>query len=339
MKLTIAIPTYNRANRLEKALVDLCAEISLSVNRSEVEIYVSDNGSTDKTAEIIMQCSKFFEDKGIPFSSNTAKKNEGFDANVFACYSRSNSDYVWFLSDDDNISHGSIDIILRDINQYLPSVLFYNHDQKPYDRAHPYINKFEYFDKVTDQNIIAIQKIIRWPKLSALVIKKCESGLEVLNQDSGFMHIILALQCGLAEGGILHSPAFIAAPDNDYMDNINFVPYIRNYLDVPLRWVLRKNKKMSLYKELALPYVDPLISSLNVLGAYYRGRFVLTPTLKQKLWEKVGSEIGSGWIRRLVDWKLFRELVKLLISVTYGAGSYYLLGKKLSNIRRIPCDD
>lgn len=339
MKLTIAIPSYNRATRLEKALRDLCAEINSSTNKTNVAVYVSNNGSKDHTAEVIAQCGKLFIENGIPFSSRTAESNQGFDANVLACYAGCTSEYVWFLSDDDNIIAGAVDATIRDINQYRPSVIFYNHDQKPYDRAQPYINEYKYFDQITADNIIALKKIIRWPKLSALVIKKCEAGFKVLNMNSWFAHVALALQCGLSVGGVLHSPVFTASPDDDYKDNINFVPYIANDLDTTIQWLLLENNKMFLYKQLELPYADPLCCSLNTLGTYYRGRHVLTLSLKRELWEAVQREMRSGWIKRLRDWKSVKELVKFPISLAYGAGYTLITRKKLTKDRQVPTDN
>ena len=338
MKLTIAIPTYNRAKRLEKALHDLCAEINSANNKANVAVYVSNNGSNDNTAEVIVQCSKLFFENCISFSSTSFSENKGFDANALACYSGSNSEYVWLLSDDDNIIAGAVDAIMQDINKYCPALIFYNHDQKPYDRAQPYINEYQYFNIITDENIIALQKIINWPKLSALVIKKCEEGLRVPNMKSDFAHVALALQCGLSVGRLLHSPVFTAYPDDDYKDNINFVPYIGNNLDIIIRWVLLENNNMSLYKQLALPYVDPLIPSLNVLGAYYRGRFVLTLPLKGELWKTVRREIKTNWLKRLKDWKSVKELLKFPLSLAYWVIFTLITGKKLTIDRPVPLD-
>ena len=330
MKLTIAIPSYNRAKRLEKALLDLCAEINSSSNKTDVVVYVSNNGSMDDTAEVIAQCGKLFIENGIPFSSRTAASNQGFDANVLACYAGCNSEYVWFLSDDDNIIAGAVDVIINDMKKYSPAVAFYNFNQAPYDRVQPYIKISEYFDRITAANIIALQKIIRWPKLTALVIKNCVAGLQVLDDKSGFAHVALALQCGLSEGGILHSPVFVACPDVDYKDHIDFVPYISNNLDMVIRLALQVNNRMSLYKQLAIPYIDPFISSLNTLGAYYRGRHVLTLPLKRVLWEAVHEGIRNGWFNRLMDWKSVKELVKFMMSLAYGVGHTLITSKKLA---------
>jgi hypothetical protein len=131
---------------------------------------------------------------------------------------------------------------------------------------------------------------------------------------------------------------FTAAPDDNYKDNIDFVPYVGNYFDAPIRWVLLENNKMSLYKHLRLPYADPLCCSLNTLGTYYRGRHVLTLPLKRELWETVQREIKSGWLKRLRDWKSVKELIKFPISLAYSAGYTLITRKKLTKDRPVPSD-
>jgi glycosyltransferase involved in cell wall biosynthesis len=338
MKLTIAIPTYNRAKRLEKALFDLCHEIISATNKLDVSVFVSNNGSMDDTEAVIMRYRKLFIESGIPFTSIFAESNQGFDANIIACYTGSNSEYVWFLSDDDNIIAGAVDAILDDIKKHHPSVIYYNHDQKPYDKAQLYIKESEYFDQIADKNIIALQKIINWPKLTALVIRKSENDLLMPTQDLGFAHVSLALQCGLTVGGVLHSPTFTAYPDDDYKEHIDFVPYIGNNLNKVIRWALQANNKMFLYDLLAIPDIDPFISSLNTLGAYYRGKHTLSLPIKQELWKTVHHKIGSGWLKRLMDWKSVKEIVKFPLSIIYGVGHTIITGKRLAKLRHAPSD-
>jgi hypothetical protein len=46
--------------------------------------------------------------------------------------------------------------------------------------------------------------------------------------------------------------------------------------------------------------------------------------------------MGSGWIKRLKDWKSLKELVKFPISVAYGAGYTLITGKKITKDRPVP---
>lgn len=317
MKLTVAIPTFNRAKRLEKSLNDLLATIKSSSKKAEVDVFVSNNGSLDTTGGTIEQCKKMYIAEGIPFYSSAFESNQGFDANVLACYVASKGDYIWFLSDDDNILPGAIDAIFADIEAYKPSVIYYNFNQAPYDYEHPYINETQYFSEINSANIIAFKKILRWPKLTSLVINKCLAGLKVPNHNGGFAHVTLALQCGISCGRVLHSAVFIACPDNDYLDHIDFVPFIGNNIDIGLQWALKENKRMSLYSQLALPYCEPLSYSLSSLGAYYRGRFALSHSLKVELWNTVFSEIKRLKYKVIIKPSQLKGIIKFIISYCY----------------------
>ena len=93
--LTIAIPTYNRLDSLRIQL-NRVAE----VRSSEVEIIISDNGSTDGTSSFLRKASATFENMSFIFNVS----NEGFDKNISTLHRAATGNYVWFLSDDDIIN-------------------------------------------------------------------------------------------------------------------------------------------------------------------------------------------------------------------------------------------
>ncbi len=72
--LTIAIPTFNRSTRFEKALNDLLSQITKSGKGKYISVVVSDNGSTDNTSEIADKQRKIFSNNNIPFSINVFNK-------------------------------------------------------------------------------------------------------------------------------------------------------------------------------------------------------------------------------------------------------------------------
>ena len=271
----------------------------------------------DDTLGVIERCNKIFVKNCIPFSSNSFENNQGFDTNVFACYTKSNSDYVWILSDDDNIITGSIDVIIKDINKYHPSVIFYNNDQKPYSTSMPYIKQYKFYDEITSNNAVALKKIVDWPKLSSLVLQVFCEGLQIVNLNNGFMHIALALHCSFQKGRVLHASTFTNRPDVDYMNHIDFTPYIFNGLNIYIKSILNATNQMYLYEILAYPYIDPLASSLNTLGDYYCGRCALTIHLKQELLTTVYREINHGWLRRLTSWMAVKMMFKFLFCIFY----------------------
>lgn len=108
-KLTIAIPTYNRAKNLLALLNDLAKDDNIH----NVYIYISDNCSEDNTKMIVDKVIKSNPQMNIKYSRN--EKNIGFDANVLKCYDECKTDYIWILSDDDKVIENSISKVLAEI--------------------------------------------------------------------------------------------------------------------------------------------------------------------------------------------------------------------------------
>ncbi len=93
--LTIAIPTYNRASFVEACLTQLLPQIK--PYEIEVEIIVSDNASTDNTAEVVNKFTK----NGYNIKYNRHSENLGMDGNFISVFENASGKYIWQLSDDD----------------------------------------------------------------------------------------------------------------------------------------------------------------------------------------------------------------------------------------------
>jgi abequosyltransferase len=168
MNLCIAIPTYNRAKRLDRALSELLEHIQNSNCKQKLSVFVSNNGSTDTTAEVIRDYEKKFSSSGVKYFYENLNKNHGFDFNVLNCYDKSPNGFVWFLSDDDNLSHGAIDEVYKDVSIRKVSFLYYNFDQEPYGKDKPYVRSSSVFDGLKPDGIDAILKVLTYPKVSSL---------------------------------------------------------------------------------------------------------------------------------------------------------------------------
>jgi len=91
-KVSIIIPTYNRANYLPQAI-----ESALSQDYPNLEVIVSDNCSTDETPEIVK---KYMNDERFRYFRN--KENIGMVRNWRkAVFEYSTGDWFLILSDDD----------------------------------------------------------------------------------------------------------------------------------------------------------------------------------------------------------------------------------------------
>jgi glycosyltransferase involved in cell wall biosynthesis len=121
--LTIAIPTFNRASCLGQSLLRISEELdSLSAaQRKLVRVYVSNNASTDNTAEVIAEYQNIFP-RELEVALNT--ENIGGERNVVQCYVSAKTPYVWVLGDDDAIVPGGLQMVLDVILEHDIDILY-----------------------------------------------------------------------------------------------------------------------------------------------------------------------------------------------------------------------
>lgn len=154
--LTIAIPTYNRAQYLDLCLAQICKQLKSFNNL--VELIVSNNNSTDNTEEIV---NKYIR-QGIYIKYIRNKINIGPDRNIAQCFKEALGKYVLIMGDDDVLLEGSLVKILHVISNgeygivYLNSYGFkYNYEnERPlqtinsiniYDDKKEFINRVNYW--------------------------------------------------------------------------------------------------------------------------------------------------------------------------------------------------
>ncbi|MBH8555942.1 glycosyltransferase family 2 protein [Nostocaceae cyanobacterium CENA357] len=121
--LTIAIPTYNRADLLDKQLAWLAQAIKGF--ESNCEILVSDNCSTDHTQDIINKWEQHLNK--ITFKVNKNPENLGVMRNIMYCLNSATTKYVWTIGDDDPIQDRAVAYVINKLqeNEDL-SLLFLN---------------------------------------------------------------------------------------------------------------------------------------------------------------------------------------------------------------------
>ena len=116
--LTIAIPTYNRAKYLKRALGSVVSQYD-----ERIEILVSDNASEDNTSQVV---ESFL--KSVPIRYVRNDTNIGLDANFLQCYRLAEGDYMLLLGDDDLIIEHRLATVLDFLENNPQSVLvFINH--------------------------------------------------------------------------------------------------------------------------------------------------------------------------------------------------------------------
>ena len=154
---TIAIPTYNRREKLEKMLKELVNQIK---DEYDIEVLISDNCSTDGTNELC----EIYEKKYNYIKYHRFDHNTGFDGNFHYLFSNANSTYVQIMSDDDMYLNGAVPYIYRflvkhkDMNacfvnnvsfdgEYIDLEHCYNKQIKEYDVS-KVVDKTEFLEKV-----------------------------------------------------------------------------------------------------------------------------------------------------------------------------------------------
>lgn len=117
-KLTISIPTWNRAEFLRENLLTMLPGIQ-ALPAGIVEVFISDNASTDETPQLLAELSQQYP--CIRYVSQP--ENRGANANFYTVLKEAQGDYVWLLGDDDHIKAESLSQILADIDTYQPGVM------------------------------------------------------------------------------------------------------------------------------------------------------------------------------------------------------------------------
>jgi len=105
--LTIAIPTYNRCQFLDKSLGLIESQIMEYGNC--IELLVSDNCSTDATFEVVRRRME----SGLRLKYIRNSENIGMDGNFVQCFKSATASYIWVLGDDDFLRAGAIGDVIE----------------------------------------------------------------------------------------------------------------------------------------------------------------------------------------------------------------------------------
>jgi glycosyltransferase involved in cell wall biosynthesis len=114
-KLTIGIPTYNRARILPETIDSIVTQIDNNI-RDKLEILISDNASTDHTEQVIQAIIKQYPNL-ITYRRN--KINIGFSANVDSVVRHAKNPFVLIMSDDDSLYPQTLLSLLANLQNHL----------------------------------------------------------------------------------------------------------------------------------------------------------------------------------------------------------------------------
>ena len=107
-KISICIPTYNRADRLEKLLAQLCPMVTAGNQAEMFQVCVSDNASVDHTAEVLRR----YQEKYSFLKCKRNQKNLGFGCNFWSVAHMAEGEYIYFTGDDDAFRPNAVEVLL-----------------------------------------------------------------------------------------------------------------------------------------------------------------------------------------------------------------------------------
>ncbi len=185
--LTIAIPAYGRPNTLETIIKQFQNE-----DVSKFNLLICDDASPNDLTDTVKKY--LSQMPNLKFIRN--EKNLGFSGNVCKLYDLAETDFIWFVCDDDTIIPGCVTKIVESLIKYNPTVAVYNHIwTNPYGIEGTAGVKADVIyhneNEVKDYN-----DIMRMTFLSTLVLKKLLTSEEIRKTEytsNVFIQISLAL--------------------------------------------------------------------------------------------------------------------------------------------------
>ena len=111
MKLTIAIPTYNRNEIFKTNLGKLLPQVT-----KECRVIVFDNCSDVPVKASIQDLLEVYPHIDISIVRN--RYNIGMTANILKCFEACSDPWLWILGDDDEVTDGAVSTILSDIDRH-----------------------------------------------------------------------------------------------------------------------------------------------------------------------------------------------------------------------------
>lgn len=117
--LTIAIPTYNRPDKIFTQVMGILPQLT-----NEVCLIVLDNHSDIPVIDL------FDEEVKLKCEFIRNKQNIGADANIAKCFDLCETPWLIVLGDDDPLETFAVETILNDIKQADKNTIFLNYDEK-----------------------------------------------------------------------------------------------------------------------------------------------------------------------------------------------------------------
>ena len=126
MRLTVAIPTYNRNGILRESLEHLLPQLS-----GECRLLIVDNHSDVPLEESLRDV--LSRHPGLDCKIIRNRVNIGGAANILRCFELCETEWMWLLGDDDHPSPDAVSTILGDLDS-SPDCCYFNYASPKFSR-------------------------------------------------------------------------------------------------------------------------------------------------------------------------------------------------------------
>lgn len=305
--LTIAIPTFNRNQELDRCLKLVFGEITGDSLEADVGVCVYDNCSQDETIGVLTKYCTIAESKGLQFKYKVQEKNFGPDKNTIDVYDVADSKYVWWFSDDDMIKSGELGMLINDLKKYKPTVAVSGFLQPPFSPSNLPFEDSEYgLHGVSDE---ALKALVKRAKITSYVVKKgwYDKSLSLDGSYWGFLGVAMSLF--FEQPSLLIRKNFVASCDDNYLN-------IRYHPNVSLKQYNLISEVFLCYgvshKINLIPKPDILIQTSQFLESHYRRRATLSDDLIIDIKHDVVKGMLENW-----NWlrgAYFKQLARLVLA-------------------------
>lgn len=261
--ITVAVPTYNSSITLKYCIDSILDQRTKLSNFFELEVIVSDNGSTDSTPEI---CSEYVRKYGGLFRYYRHSDNIGYDKNIASLFQYSRGKFVKILCDDDALNPNAIEAHALVLNEH-PEVDLILSNFDVFDRDFKNIIHSMQLNSGKDEIFRNSTKFLgaashRYGQTSSLMFRKDAWNKICCQKAFGTMHIQVYM--------VLHM--LMAESSSAYILNY---PWIKvrtgspNFSSVPNSQFLIPIKLLKIYEDIFLISSDRIYRDMAALQRDY----------------------------------------------------------------------
>ncbi len=251
--VTIAIPTFNRASYLFKSI-----HSALNQTYSNIEVFISDNASTDETSSIV----ELFTDHRLKYHRHDI--NLGQILNWNHCLNNAQGEYFIMLSDDDILEENAIEVFINEFNDRNISLV--------YSKV-KYIDEYDNFTGVSRPSPVyesGLNFIVKSFEMSREIFPSATMHrTDIARQLGGYPNIgtttDLALRLSLAVSGAVRHISLPLVRYRVHQQSLSFsLESIISSFDQLYNWFeLPKNQQLLCYIKYIAAYKNNYIYSLG----------------------------------------------------------------------------